>query len=645
MTQRKLIKVYTKKLREMQGSFSEIFDGMFSHRDNPLFEYDENGAFKTLEFYEVKRSILRVSKVISNTFSKENGDYIGLICEKPIAWTIGFWAILAAGFKPFLVNQKLPNSLNEKLLKQLPITGVFVDGDAETRSFGYEALTYEEASKNREKIESLNFADEMALSTSGTSGQEKIVFYSGKQIYNQLKNSEKLIPICKEVKETYEGKLKLLLFLPLYHIFGLIAVYFWFGFFGQTIVLLENYSPETILSTIRLHGVTHIFAVPLLWHSIEDKIKESVQKEDEKTQKKFWDGVEKINKIGAKHPSLANFISKKALRRVRSQVFGDSPRFCISGGSYIRTSTLKLMNALGYHLRGGYGATEIGITSVELSKYFDKRNLNSVGFPLDTVQYKIEDGTLRVKSESTCKGILVDGVYQPSQEWFDTLDLAHVDESGRYYIDGRKTDLIINENGENVNPDAIEQKFDFSSFSLIRCFSVLGLGEQNKEKITLLLEIDKEADKDHLSAIEEYVNSVNDTLPIGFKIMQIYRVDQPLKEEQAIKVSRAQLRKKIEANAVGLYPLTALLSGEEMDEEGVSAILEIFSSVLHLPSDQIKGSSHFLYDLGGSSLDYYSILDEISSRYGIAIEFDATNPLATPNDFARYLREKKEGDK
>ena len=643
MTQRKLIKVYTKLLREMNGNFQEIFEGMFSHRDNPLFEYDENGAFKTLEFYEVKRSILRVSKVISETFDKNNGDYIGLICENPIAWTIGFWAILACGFKPFLVNQKLPKAMNEKLLKQLPISGVFIDGNGTLDDFGYPSLDYSKAIANQEKIETVSFADEMALSTSGTSGQEKIVFYSGKQIFNQLKNSEKIIPVCKEVKKTYQGKLKLLLFLPLYHIFGLIAIYFWFGFFGQTIVLLDNYSPDTILSTIKLHGVTHIFAVPLLWHSIEDKIKESVQKEDEKTQKKFWDGVEKITKIGSKYPTIANYISKKALHRVRCQVFGDSPVFCISGGSYIRTSTLVLMNALGYHLRGGYGASEIGITSVELSKYFNERNLNSVGRPLDTVQFRIVDGTLWVKSESTCKGTLIDGVYHPSEEWFNTLDLAHVDETGRYYIDGRKTDLVINENGENVNPDAIEQKFDFSSYPLIKGFCVLGLGETNREALTLLLDIDKDAAAEDLEKIDAYVKSINETLPMGFKVVQTYRVDRPLKEEEAIKVSRSQLKKKITAQSIRLYPLLSVLA-EGSDEEGVDKIIEIFSSVLHVPLEDIKGSSHFLYDLGGSSLDYYAILDEVSSRYGITIEFDPENPLATPNDFARLLN-KKEGER
>ena len=33
----------------------------------------------------------------------------------------------------------------------------------------------------------------------------------------------------------------------------------------------------------------------------------------------------------------------------------------------------------------------------------------------------------------------------------------HQDSDGRYYIDGRKDDIFINESGENINPDLVEK--------------------------------------------------------------------------------------------------------------------------------------------------------------------------------------------
>jgi acyl-CoA synthetase (AMP-forming)/AMP-acid ligase II len=75
----------------------------------------------------------------------------------------------------------------------------------------------------------------------------------------------------------YNGSIKQLAFLPFYHIFGLFAVYYWFAFFGRTFVFLKDYSPDTIARTCRRHEVTHIFAVPLLWHTVEEKIQKGVR--------------------------------------------------------------------------------------------------------------------------------------------------------------------------------------------------------------------------------------------------------------------------------------------------------------------------------------------------------------------------------
>jgi long-subunit acyl-CoA synthetase (AMP-forming) len=73
-------------------------------------------------------------------------------------------------------------------------------------------------------------------------------------------------------------------------------------------------------------------------------------------------------------------------------------QFCISGGSYIKASSLRLMNALGYPLHNGYGMSEIGITSVELGRKMQDRLKASIGYPFKSVEYKVDaDGNIIYK--------------------------------------------------------------------------------------------------------------------------------------------------------------------------------------------------------------------------------------------------------
>ena len=129
-----------------------------------------------------------------------------------------------------------------------------------------------------------SFADEMALSTSATTMKEKIIFYNGAEISNQILNCDGILKNNKQIKKHYHGYLKQLVFLPLYHIFGFMATFMWFSYFGRCMVFLNDYSSDTILNTIKKHEVTHIFAVPLFWNTIEKTILKELKQKDEKTQ-------------------------------------------------------------------------------------------------------------------------------------------------------------------------------------------------------------------------------------------------------------------------------------------------------------------------------------------------------------------------
>ena len=205
------------------------------------------------------------------------------------------------------------------------------------------------------------------------------------------------------VKRHYESRMKLLAFLPFYHVFGLIAVYIWFAFFSRTFVHLPDMAPDTIIGTIKRHKVTHIFAVPLFWEKVRSEALKTIKGMGDDTFTKF----EHAMGIASSLPGPASrLFSRMAFREVREKLFGESIVFMIAGGSAISPDVLGFFNGIGYRLANGYGMTEVGITSLELSA--DRKYLDAgyVGAPMAHAEYMIDgNGELLVRGEVISKYI------------------------------------------------------------------------------------------------------------------------------------------------------------------------------------------------------------------------------------------------
>ena len=388
---KKIISANNSALENSSMDFEALYTITFNN--NGIIAEDNTGVgINSYSYTDVRARIETASCALHERIGATHG-FVALEMENSIDWIIAFWAILRSGNKPYLVNCRHPLSLANSALKTLDIK--YVLGKDETRLNGEFIDIKNLSSQNSFDGE---FENEIALSTSATSLKEVICFYTGKQLSSQILNVKSFIYKYPELAKQYNHRIKNLAFLPFYHIFGLIAVYFWFTFFGQTVVFLKNYSSDTILKTCRKHNVTHIFAVPMLWHTIENAIMKKARTGGEKKIKKLKKGIKLCTFLQNLFPHLGMRLSQKIMNEVTGQLFGQSVRFCITGGSYIRQSALELINGIGYNLHNGYGMSEIGITSVELRTRPKHKNLNSVGKPFSSVLYKIdEDGVLNVK--------------------------------------------------------------------------------------------------------------------------------------------------------------------------------------------------------------------------------------------------------
>lgn len=142
---------------------------------------------------------------------------------------------------------------------------------------------------------------------------------------------------------------------------------------------------------------------------------------------------------------------------VKNQVFGKQFHTICSGGAYLDPSYIDMFEKYGITIQQGYGMTECSPV-ISISQSWNIRR-DAVGQLVPNCEAKTVDGELWVKGSS-----VMQGYYKMPEEtaetledgWLKTGDLGYVDEEGFVYLTGRKKNLIITKNGENVSPEELE---------------------------------------------------------------------------------------------------------------------------------------------------------------------------------------------
>lgn len=144
---------------------------------------------------------------------------------------------------------------------------------------------------------------------------------------------------------------------------------------------------------------------------------------------------------------------------IKAKVFGKQFHTICSGGAYLNPAYVEMFQKYGITILQGYGMTECSpVISTNLSWH---NKVGSVGKLMPNCEAKTVNDELWVKGSS-----VMQGYYHMPQEtaetledgWLKTGDLGYVDEEGYVYLTGRKKNLIITPNGENVSPEEIENK-------------------------------------------------------------------------------------------------------------------------------------------------------------------------------------------
>ncbi len=610
-------------LKNSETSFNALFDLMFSETNNIFYEYTFGFDIKKVTYGESKNHIISLSRHIASLNLKHNS-VIAIYLDNDLSWLETFWAILRSGCRPLLLNMRLDDTSLIEAMEEMDCELVISKG----KEFKIKTVLYDELDELKEVDTPKEFGEEIFFMSSGTTENVKICAYGASQLKAVLAQSEEIIKSNKLIKRHYNGELKLLTFLPFYHIFGFIAVYTWFSFYARTFVGLNDLSPQTIKTTINRHKVTHIFAVPLFWQKTYETALKEIKKRGDKTYKKFLKGMTISSKLG--NSLFAKAFSKLAYKEIREGMFGDSISFLISGGSSISKDVLSFFNNIGYHLANGYGMTEIGITSVDLSNNYKNLVNGSIGKPLSKVEYKInENNELTVKGATLAKYIISNHEKVDRDEtYFNTHDLMKIDK-GRYYFLGRQDDLIVGSNGENLNPNIIEERV-----RLIDTPNLALVSDPKSKEAILLVEVNRYLSKDKVFNLEARIKDKIKENNYASLIKKVEFIKSSFIKGEEFKINRKRIAKEYFLDELEIYDLSKDYSLIENDEI-TNKVIDIVKDILSVPT--VDTSKDLFLDYGANSLDYYAIVEAIYSEFEVNI-INEDNKLSTVKDIIEFVR-------
>ena len=144
---------------------------------------------------------------------------------------------------------------------------------------------------------------------------------------------------------------------------------------------------------------------------------------------------------------------------IKAKVFGKQFHTICSGGAYLNPKYIDLFRKYGITILQGYGMTECA--PVISTNSNDAMKAGSVGKCMPNCEARTVEEEIWVKGSSVMQGYykMPDETAQTLEDgWLKTGDLGYVDEEGFLFLTGRKKNLIITPNGENVSPEEIENK-------------------------------------------------------------------------------------------------------------------------------------------------------------------------------------------
>lgn len=567
----------------MKNEFFNIIDIMEAANK----EYSENNVIKTAT-ENITYSQLYTSICLFSDFLRKmcgNRVKIALVAPNGYIWIKGFFSIINSDnvaipidhglnyeklieiLKEFHIRVILidPSIVDEEIIRKIKLEGIYV---INAQNFVAEDLRLAENDRIEERECSAIYF------TSGTTGKYKAVMISQR---NLIQNCISIDSILRFKRECV-----LLNVLPFHHSFAIMCDVIYAMYLGATICIsdLKNFEQNLVA-----YSPDYLFVVPLIAENI-------------------------LKYLKIKQRENSDCIN------IKNMVVGRRLKNIICGGSIIRQGLRKELYDFGIELIKGYGITECSPV-ISIEAWNEDEDDLTVGIPLKCNTVKVVDHEILVKGDNVTRGYYLnqnDNETAFLDGWFKTGDLGFVGDNNKLYINGRKKNLVILENGNNISVETIESEItnkgieiDFIVFEEI--------DEKGEHYLALLIEKGALPFEDNIEKFLRWINTQNE-----FKIKKLYELD-----GNFVKTATQKIKRK---ENIEQYVGSILINR-------ISEILEVFL----YQKKKIYQDMDLYTDLGLDSMELLRLTLSIEKKFNIEIKLEEIKKFGTIKDMIDYLIE------
>lgn len=438
----------------------------------------------------------------------------------------------------------------------------------------------------------------LIIFTSGTTGRGKGVMLSHRNLIDNT--------FCTTEKGDQSSEVCLNV-LPIHHVYCLNGDVLISMRYGMTVCINTNLSK--LISNIQLFQPTEIRMVPMMAKVLYNRISINL----------------KNNK-------------DKSFEEIKESVLGKRLHKIISGGGYLPEALAKHFLDMGIAIGQGYGMSECS-PKIAAPDFNRPDKIASVGKVVDGCEIRIVDEEIQVKSPSVMMGYYnePDKTKEAITEdgFLKTGDIGYVDDENYLYLTGRKKNLIVLSNGENVSPESIENLF--AEDELITDILVFGMGDIIAAEVYPNFEYAAVHEiKDIEEEVQIIINNHNKELPSYKRIAKCKVRINPFEKTSSKKIIRQKYfdDKKAEEEVASTL---------HMPENDVQQ--KIYDCISEVLGNNKFGIDSNIYECGLDSLGSVMLIEELHNNFEKSVTFNDLMENNTVLKLERFLNEVEEENK